>query len=235
MARTSAFVVVLLAGGFGAACGGGAFSMSGSDANDASAGSEGGGAADSGRGADSSTSDGGTLHDASGGDSGATYRDGGATSDGGGTSEGGVTSDSGIAVDAGVGIDASVSRFACGATSCASGAECCVFDQSGSFSYACTPPACANQAPTNAGIAELRCDNAGDCLAGNVCCAWRTGGITYSDCRVACSTVSHEVQLCTPSASAATNACVTASCSSTNISDWSLPSSYGTCGGLPPP
>ncbi len=114
----------------------------------------------------------------------------------------------------------------CGSTQCQTTDTCCV-SSVGSFTCLATCPA---QQSGNA-VAALQCTSSADCANG-VCCMQQTNGNTTSACAPQCDT--NQVQLCDP-ASADAGCPATEPCSSSNIADWKLPQSFGTCGGVTVP
>lgn len=119
--------------------------------------------------------------------------------------------------------------LACGSVSCSVPAQsCCVSDPP---SYACiSGPSC----PVNdAGVSAtaLRCSGAANCAPNTVCCVYETPTKQVaSDCKPACG--GGEAQLCNPTAANSGCAPDAGACSSANVSDWGLPSTYATCGGV---
>lgn len=111
----------------------------------------------------------------------------------------------------------------CGQQPCASGDTCCVASGDAGAQYAC-----ASSCPTQQNVAALSCTQTSDCPNG-VCCMHQFNNVTSSQCEAQCG--SSEVQLCDPSAP--DPGCPAAQpCSTSNIQDWKLPQSFGTCGGL---
>lgn len=135
-----------------------------------------------------------------------------------------------IVTDASVTDAASEARAVrCGTSSCQAPAQsCCVYDPP---RYACVDgPSCPADDAGNAATA-LRCSATADCAPGTVCCLYETPSRDLaSDCRPGCS--AREAQLCDPAA--ATSGCApdAGACSSANVSDWGLPPTYATCGGV---
>ena len=171
-------------------------------------GSGGGGGSDGGSGADGSTSR----------DGGGVVIDGGA----GGSDAGGATIDAGPLPG---------QAIECGPVkACARTETCCVYDNSSNFTYECRFNC---PAPSGGGsLSQLKCASGFDCDVGHVCCAQRTGGVTSSFCAQSCTTTQGE--LCNPN-SQAPQCPPGVQCSTNNISDWSLSTFYGTCGGIAAP
>jgi hypothetical protein len=106
----------------------------------------------------------------------------------------------------------------CGATRC--GADtCCVAIDGGASCHT----TCPNQS------AALACTSSGDCASGLVCCMHKltTNNATVATCVAQCGP--NDVQLCSLPSDPTCNA--SEPCSSSNIKDWNLPESFGTCGG----
>jgi hypothetical protein len=134
----------------------------------------------------------------------------GATEGGVGATEGGV-----VATDGGGG-----STLACGPFTCKlPGEQCCV---------SATPTySCMGKCPPN--DTALKCASAANCGGGEVCCVSQNP--LQSACMKACG--NGDAMLCDPAATPAANRCAnSAPCSTKNIGDWGLPSTYGTCGGV---
>ena len=131
--------------------------------------------------------------------------------------------------------------LSCGTASCSiPGESCCLTEAGGTFSFACVVgSSCAaavgdaGAAGRNVDTATLRCTSAANCAAGTVCCVSTVNNGAASECKTSCSGGGgggDTAQLCDPSA--ATTGCAAAQpCSSMNISDWGLPSTFATCGG----
>ncbi len=146
--------------------------------------------------------------------------------------------------DASPGGDASALN--CGIVNCALPNEaCCIYpilSPPPPFYAACssgsTCPALATDAGYDAGPAtELKCEVQANCPANNVCCLEApSSGTIHAHCISGTSCVSsdgglHVALICDPSL--ADSGCGEAgACSSTNIGTWSLPSGFGTCGGV---
>jgi hypothetical protein len=100
------------------------------------------------------------------------------------------------------------------------------------FSCSASGTACggADAGPNgnNGDTVALKCSGAANCPAGSVCCVHQVNNGATSDCKTACG--QGEAQLCDPNA-APTGCAAGVNCSSKNISDWSLPPTYATCGG----
>ena len=123
----------------------------------------------------------------------------------------------------------------CGSTSCATGKLCCVYTPAadgGAADYLCALPSCP---PATGGQqrADLGCTSTADCAPG-VCCVERPGNDSVSKCAPMCNSGSNQVQFCDPNA--ADSGCpANAPCSTNNISDWNLPPTFATCGGVTVP
>jgi hypothetical protein len=134
-----------------------------------------------------------------------------------------VTGDGGsAAADAG---DAATGP-ACGPSPCAQGQTCCVTMANSTPSYACLA-GCPTGGGGGPSVASLACASAADCAAGYVCCMEQSNGSTQSACASHCGVT--QVQLCDPGADAGCP--LGLPCSTSNIGDWNLPPTFGTCGG----
>lgn len=145
------------------------------------------------------------------------------------TDGGDATSDAALDSD---GAPVPVQPIQCGQKTCTSGDTCCLYTTiAGDGGFAVTT-SCQTQCPApngNQHLAELACTSTADC-GSNVCCIHRQSGVDVSACEPACLSSNNEVQLCDPQAG--DSGCpANAPCSTNNIADWSLPSSFGTCGG----
>lgn len=89
----------------------------------------------------------------------------------------------------------------------------------------------ADAARVDAG--PLACKSSVECGAGLVCCGVIAGGAPASRCQAPCAGPD-EVEICDPKAADAGCPAAVGACSSSNNSDWDLPSGYGTCGGRCP-
>ncbi len=164
------------------------------------------------------------------------------SSSSGGSSSGGATDaapgGSGGTTDAG-GPGGSTTSLACGNTACQiPGQVCCVDRMNGGVaSYACvTGTSCAtpdagggNQDPPTA----LACSSAANCAAGTVCCIEQVNNTVTSACKATC-TGGNSAQLCDPKAANSgcpADAGALSACSSKDIGEWGLPSTFATCGG----
>ncbi|HSO38917.1 MAG TPA: hypothetical protein VLT33_40590 [Labilithrix sp.] len=127
--------------------------------------------------------------------------------------------------DAGPGGNTSV--LACGSTSCAIPAETCCVSQvgGGGTAYGCAVSCMAGGG--GGGDTALKCSGQANCAAGTVCCVRQVNNGAASECKASCT--NKEAQLC--SLTAAVSGCVGSMCSSQNIGDWGLPTTYATCGG----
>lgn len=138
--------------------------------------------------------------------------------------------------DAG-GPGGTTTSLSCGSTACQIPGQVCCVDRvgAGAASYACfagtTCPA------TDAGAADpptaLACSSAANCAAGTVCCIEQVQGVTTSSCKATC-TGPNTAQLCDPKAAVSgcpADAGATSVCSSKDITDWGLPTTFATCGG----
>ncbi len=114
----------------------------------------------------------------------------------------------------------------CGPSQCGVGESCCAAQSNDGGTFQCMH-LCPQQLGGNA-AASLACTSAADC-PNAVCCMHQSNGVTVSACESQCGT--SEVQLCNPAAP--DPGCPSNEpCSSSNIQDWKLPQSFGTCGGL---
>ncbi|GAC1525184.1 MAG: hypothetical protein NVS3B10_24220 [Polyangiales bacterium] len=139
-----------------------------------------------------------------------------------------ITVDGGSSSTAGPG--GTPTTVACGSASCIIPTEsCCVYESTSPPSYACVAgPSCPPLAGGGKGTA-LRCSAAANCAAGLVCCVTDGGGHPSSDCKAACA--KNEAQLCDPAATP-TGCAPGVSCSANNVTDWGIPNTYATCGGV---
>lgn len=146
----------------------------------------------------------------------------------------GAVLDGGVGAEGGPGGNAAA--LPCGAIACpTSGAICCAYPQaSGGFAYSCVG---GSTCPVTDGGTQtatvLGCTSAANCAGGAVCCVRRNednqgAASSTTECKASCG--SREAQLCDPGAVA--TGCAGAACSSANIASWSLPASFGTCGGV---
>jgi hypothetical protein len=94
----------------------------------------------------------------------------------------------------------------------------------------CTPKATGCGGNGGGGdTAALACSGQANCPAGTVCCVHDAQGGAASECKSACT--NGQAQLCDPNA--AISGCANGvKCSSHNISDWNLPATFATCGGV---
>ena len=144
--------------------------------------------------------------------------------------------DGGSPGDAGPG--GNTSAIPCGATSCSIPSEqCCVYTNQNpppDFSYACSSGGVCPGLDAGPGDqpSALKCSSAANCPSGTVCCVSQSGGnAVASDCQASCG--GNSAQLCDPGVSSAASGCGDAgACSSSNIGDWGLPRTFGTCGGV---
>ncbi len=126
------------------------------------------------------------------------------------------------------GNDATSDGGATGCGACSAPNLCCVYTGSGT-SYTCAPT-CA--APVQGqDLSALACTSSADCSQG-VCCVSRVNNVNQSACMAQCT--SSQAQLCDPS-SPNPGCPAGAPCSSQNITDWKLPPTFGTCGGVSVP
>jgi hypothetical protein len=213
--------VVMLAAPTCLGCGGSAGSLDliGSPSG-ADGGAEGGGSGASGGGASGGGASGGGAS-------------GGGASGGGGASDGGATGSDGGVNPPGAGPGGSTSQLTCGSTSCAIPAEtCCVVSSGSNTSYGCVSGTSCPAPDAGAGgdSIALKCSGAANCSPGTVCCVSKQGAVATSACEVTC-TASYQAQLCDLNAPS-TGCPTSAACSSKNVGDWGLPSTYATCGGM---
>ena len=153
--------------------------------------------------------------------------------DGGGTSggNGAVVSSGGSPSDAGPGGTAQ--SLPCGSTSCAIPDEsCCVYDIP---AFLCViGPVCPVLDAGGGGRGTgtgLTCSGAANCSAGTLCCVFENASKqVVSTCMTACP--SGGAQLCDPNAASSGCAPGAGACSSKNVTDWDIPSTYATCGGI---
>jgi len=138
-----------------------------------------------------------------------------------------IVGDGGNSSTAGPG--GSQSTLACGDATCSIPAEvCCVYETSPP-KFLCVAGAACPAAAGGSGGTALSCSGASNCPSGTVCCVSEVARVVSSQCRVACA--KNEAQLCDPTATA-TGCPSSAACSSNNVSDWGLPTTYATCGGI---
>ena len=156
-----------------------------------------------------------------------------APSDAAAAVDGAVVASGGSTDDGGPGGNAQ--SLSCGSAACAiPGESCCVYDTSPP-TYACVAgsgcPVVDGGGGGGRGTA-LQCSGAANCPANTVCCVYENANKQVaSDCRAACA--SNQAQLCDPTVSAAASGCpASAPCSSNNVTDWGIPNSYATCGGV---
>jgi hypothetical protein len=247
----SVMMLVVGAGGY-VACGGDNSSTAlGGDAGpdaeglDSTTGSDSSGGGDSTTGGDST----GGGDSASGGDAGSDSPSEGAVGNGDASADAPsdvtlVPETGGPLTDASPGGDATTLN--CGSVNCSlPNQACCIYpilSPPPPFYSACssgsTCPALAPDSGYDAGTAtELRCEVQANCPANNVCCLEApSSGAIHAHCISGSSCVSTDgglkvALICDPSLGDA--GCGEAgACSSTNISTWSLPSGFGTCGGV---
>lgn len=165
----------------------------------------------------------------------------GAVADGGDAqddalADGAFVADGGSASDAGPG--GNTSTLPCGSAQCGIPAQtCCVFSNPNpppDFFYGCYNGACPVDAGFDAGtgdITSLKCSGAANCPVGSVCCVYETANKRVaSDCFASCG--GGQAQLCDPSAVDSGCSPDAGACSSANVTDWGLPNTYATCGGV---
>lgn len=138
----------------------------------------------------------------------------------------------GCAADTFVGGDGAASADGGGDGDAASGCACiapdvcCVYTGTPTTTYMCAQ-SCA--APTGGQeLSQLACTSTADCHNSEVCCVSRSNNINTSVCQSQCD--SNQAQLCDPTA--IDSGCSNQSCSTSSISDWKLPPTFGTCGGV---
>lgn len=161
--------------------------------------------------------------------------DGGAASDAASTTTGGGADGGVNPPNAGPG--GSTSTLNCGSTTCAIPATaCCISEvQGGGVAYACAT-ACGDGNVGNGGgndheggdTTTLKCTGASNCAAGTVCCIRQVDNGASSECKASCTR--DDAQLCDPAA-ATTGCAATSPCSNSQIRDFGLPKTFGTCGG----
>jgi hypothetical protein len=209
------------------------------------AGPGGGGDGGSGSSSGSGTASGGTASGGttSGGTASGGTASGGTASGGtasGGTASGGTASGGTAGTSSGGGAPGgSMSSLPCGSTQCAIPAEvCCVSANANpppDFSYACYTGTCPVDdagAVGAGGPTALQCSGAANCPANTVCCVTQQpGGGVASSCVATCDPAG-SAQLCDPNAANSGCSQDAGACSSANVTDWGLPSSYATCGGV---
>ncbi len=167
-----------------------------------------------------------------------------------------LLNDAGNFTDSGPGGDAAV--LSCGRAACNLPAqECCLYDTAGDFTGGCANGAGGCPTVIDAGfdagdastqLVALGCEVPANCPGvGKVCCVTRdtNNDAISSQCSLASSCVTsgpqHRAQLCDPAlvgvdagadaGDGGLTGCIASVCSNTNISTWSLPNGYGTCGG----
>ena len=152
---------------------------------------------------------------------------GGQTSSGTG---GSLATDGGAAPTPG----GSVTMIACGSTQCSISTQTCCISPNGDTAMCVTGTDCGagvdggqqGELPTG-----LKCSGASNCAQGTVCCVSAVGnGPVSSSCSPTCPATG--AQLCNPAAGTSGCAGDAGACSSTNIGDWGLPATFGTCGGI---
>ena len=141
-----------------------------------------------------------------------------ATVDGAGASEGGVGGDAALGP-----------HVSCGPSTCKLSETCCVYVNLSGAQYDCRSACPAAQGADQ--LSALKCSGTADCGSGRVCCVERSNPQNVSVCS-ATPCGSNQVQLCDPSTQAASGCPVNAPCSGSNINDWKLPGTFGTCGGV---
>lgn len=103
---------------------------------------------------------------------------------------------------------------------CTAAQSCCIGQMNGNPTYACATGACP------IGQATLACTKSADCPMADVCCVHVQNNVASSACMMTCPT--NWAQLCDPKASA--SGCpMGTSCSNSNIGDFKLPETFGTC------
>lgn len=170
----------------------------------------------------STDTDGGTGDGATGSDGAARGPDGSFVADGGADPDG-------------AGPGGNTTTISCGSTTCnIPGESCCVYTPNNpppNFVYACVA---GIGCPTpDGGVAEktaLKCSSQANCPVGTVCCVHQQQNTTFSDCQATCQG-NNTAQLCDKNAPDGGGCPQNQPCSSNNIGDWNLPSSYATCGG----
>jgi hypothetical protein len=125
-----------------------------------------------------------------------------------------------------------VQPVTCGQTTCGIGEACCVYTSVTNDGGLAVSTSCATQCPApSAGqqLAELGCTSTAEC-GSYVCCVHRSNNVDVSACAPTCLSSNNEVQLCDPQAADA--GCPPSDpCSTNNIADWNLPTTFATCGG----
>jgi hypothetical protein len=162
--------------------------------------------------------------------------------------DGSVVADGGSGTGANTGPGGTTSNLPCGSATCLIPAEtCCVTDTGTGYAFACVSgPTCpagggggtgGNDAGGDGGgnntggagnVGAFKCTSAANCPQGTVCCVTAPNDLASSSCQASCGPT--DAQLCDPKATA-TGCPTSAPCSSANIGDWTLPASFGTCGG----
>ena len=156
--------------------------------------------------------------------------------------DGALVAEGGSPGDAGPGGNANT--LPCGNAACAiPGQACCVFQNATpppDFSYACYNGGCPSPSADagadaqggggGGGVTALSCSGAANCPPNTVCCVTEIPPIVRSDCRAACGP--SQAQLCDPRAAISGCAPDAGACSSANVTDWGLPNTYATCGGV---
>ena len=139
---------------------------------------------------------------------------------------GGDASGSDAATDASADGGNTARHLTCGSTPCGPGEVCCAYTASAVDRFECR----GGCQPAGGGewLSVLSCTEMADCKMGAVCCIERKSTSNVSVCTTQCG--SNQVPLCNP-ASADSGCAPTSPCSSTNITDWKLPLTFGTCGG----
>ncbi len=182
---------------------------------------------------DGSAGDAGDLDASNGGDA-TLQNDGSSGFDAAYDGPATIAADGGAPLDSGPG--GSTSSITCGATTCSIPAEtCCVYPVANpppSVSYACAVGS-GCPAPTTGGdpATALKCSSAVNCPANTVCCVSQVGNTVSSACQSSCT--NQQAQLCDPNVAQGASGCAAdaGACSNSQIGDWGLPKTFGTCGG----
>jgi hypothetical protein len=143
------------------------------------------------------------------------------------------------AVDGGSVSEGGPRSIPCGGATCVVPAQvCCISANANPASFACISGSiCPVAAASDSGVpqaAGLACTGAASCPSNQVCCIYEPSGANQfaAQCLSSCAGTG-QAQLCDPTVTPGQSGCPsTAPCSNSNIGDWDLPSTFGTCGGV---
>ena len=103
---------------------------------------------------------------------------------------------------------------------------CCV-EQNGSSSSQTWDFRCNDPCPTKANTATLECTDISSCSGGQVCCISITASHATATCQTSCTAPAK--QLCDPNVAGSKECGTGKVCSTSNMDDFFLDSSYGQC------